>query len=49
MVYAAMKMIWAQKWKQLLVSKIKKKTCFRWSTFIIDYISAYKSRKAFMG
>ena len=23
--------------------------CFRWSAFMIDYISAYKSQVAFMG
>ena len=27
----------------------RKKTCFRWSTFMIGYISAYKSQIAFMG
>ena len=27
----------------------RKKTCFRWSPFRIDYISAYKSQMAFMG
>ena len=26
----------------------RKKTCFRWSPFMIDYISAYKSQMAFM-
>ena len=26
----------------------RKKTCFRWSLFMIDYISAYKSQMAFM-
>ena len=41
MLHAAMKKIWAQKWKLLPAAKIK--TCFRWSPFIIDYISAYKS------
>ena len=30
-------------------SKDKQKTCFRWSAFMIDYISAYKSQMAFMG
>ena len=30
----------------LPVTKIKEKTCFRWSAFMIDYISAYKSRMA---
>ena len=31
-------------------SKVKrKKTSFRWSAFMIDYISAYKSQIAFMG
>ena len=50
MVHAAMKIIWAQKYKQLPVSKIKgKKTCFRWNAFMIDCISAYKSQMAFMG
>ena len=39
-----MKMIWAQKWKSLSVAKIKGKTCFRWSVFMINYISAYKSQ-----
>ena len=41
-----------------MVSKVKvtscskdkgKKTCFRWSAFMIDYISAYKSPMTFMG
>ena len=27
----------------------RKKTCFRWSPFMIDYISTYKSQMAFMG
>ena len=27
----------------------RKKTCFRWSPFMIDYISAYKSQIAFTG
>ena len=27
----------------------RKKTSFRWSAFMIDYISAYKSQIAFMG
>ena len=27
----------------------RKKTCFRWSPFVIDYISAYKSQVSFMG
>ena len=27
----------------------QKKMCFRWSVFMIDYISAYKSQKVFMG
>ena len=50
MLHAAMKIIWAQEWKLLPVAKIKgKKTCFRWSRFMIDYISAYKSQMAFMG
>ena len=50
MVHAAMKIIWAQKWKQLHIAKIKgKKTCFRWRAFMIDYISAYKSQMAFIG
>ena len=45
-----MKTIWAQKWKLLPVAKIKgKKTCFRWSTFMLGYISANKSQIAFMG
>ena len=26
-----------------------KKTCFRWSAFMIDYISAYKLQMAFTG
>ena len=26
-----------------------KKTCFRWSAFMINYISAYKSQMAVMG
>ena len=44
-----MKIIWAQKWKQLHIAKIKgKKTCFRWRAFMIDYISAYKSQMAFI-
>ena len=30
-------------------SKKEKKTCFRWSPFMIDFISAYKSQMAFMG
>ena len=49
MVYAAMKIILAQKWEYLHVRKIKGKTCFRWRAFMIDYISAYKSQMAFMG
>ena len=45
-----MKIIWAQKWKILPVAKIKgKKTCFRWSPPMIEYISANKSQMAFMG
>ena len=28
---------------------IGKKTCFRWSPFMLDYISAYRSQIAFMG
>ena len=32
------------------VEEIKgKKTCFRWSAFMIGYISSYKSQMAFMG
>ena len=27
----------------------RKKTCFRWSPFMLDYISAYRSQIAFMG
>ena len=27
----------------------RKKMCFRWRPFMIDYISAYKSQMAFMG
>ena len=27
----------------------RKKTCFRWSPFMKDYISAYKLQMAFMG
>ena len=46
MLHAAMKIIWVQKWKLLPAAKIK--TCFRWSPFIIDYISAYKLQMAFM-
>ena len=50
MLLAAMKIIWAQKWKLLPVAKIKgKKKCFRWSPFMMDYISAYKSQMAFIG
>ena len=50
MLHAAMEIIWAQKWKLLPLAKIKgKKTCFRWSPCMIDYISAYKSQMAFMG
>ena len=26
-----------------------KKTCFRWSAFMINYISGYKSQMTFMG
>ena len=29
--------------------KGKGKMCFRWSAFMIDYISAYKLQMAFMG
>ena len=29
-------------------SKDREKMCFRWSAFMIDYISAYKSKIAFM-
>ena len=50
MLHVALKIIWAQKWKVLPVAKIKgKKTRFRWSPFMIDYISAYKSQMAFIG
>ena len=50
MLHAAMKIIWAQERKLLLVPKIKgKKTCFRWSPFMIDYISACKSQMVFIG
>ena len=31
------------------VEEIKGKTCFRWSVFMIGYISSYKSQMAFMG
>ena len=30
-------------------SKDRRKTCFRWGPFTIDYISAYKSQMAYMG
>ena len=49
MLHAAMKIIWAQKWKLFPVRKEREKMCFRWSPFMIDYISAYKSQMAFMG
>ena len=44
-----LKMIWVQEWEFFPIAKIKKKTCFRWSTFRIDYISAYKSQMVSMG
>ena len=49
MVHAVIKIIWAQKWKELSVAKIKGKACFRWSAFMINYISAYKLKLTFMG
>ena len=48
MVQHTLKIIWAQKWKYLPVAKVKGKTCFRWSAFMIDYISAYQSQMTFM-
>ena len=50
MVHTGMKIIWAQKQKLLPVAKVKgTKTCFRWSPFIIDYMSACKSQMVFLG
>ena len=33
----------------IFCSKDKAKMCFRWSAFMIDYISAYKSQMVFRG
>ena len=49
MLLHALKLIWAQKWKQLRVAKIQGKRCFRCCAFMIDYISTYKSKLTFMG
>ena len=49
MLQHTLKIKWAQKWKKLPVAKKKEKTCFRWSAFMINYISLYKSQMAFMG
>ena len=46
MVHAAMKIIWAHTFPAV---KIKgKRTCFRWSVFMVDYFSGYRSQMAFM-
>ena len=44
MVYAATHV--EDNMDSLPVTKIKEKTWFRWSAFMIDYISAYKPRMA---
>ena len=50
MLHAEMKITSAQKCKLVSVAKIKgKKTRSRWTPFMIDYISAYKSQMTFMG
>ena len=41
-----LKMIWVQEWEFFPIAKIKKKTCFRWSVFMLYYISAYKAQIA---
>ena len=33
----------------ILCRKYKEKSCFRWSAFMKDYISAYKSEMPFVG
>ena len=43
MVHAAMKIIWAHTFP---AAKIKgKRTCFRWSVFMVDYFSGYTDHK----